>query len=114
LDWANSPVGKTVLLFVGGVALKRWPTFINKAIPVTLLVASSLLSILHAAFPSLTPIASTTLMVTSAPASSWWSTFITTAILPTVAAVGLHSGPKNTLEWAALGFKIFKEIKSRR
>ena len=114
VGWLNDAVVKTVLLFVGGLILKRWAPFVNKAIPVTLTAASGLIALLNGLFPDIralgSPASFTLLGVEFYPAAgrgarltSWlWNTF-----LPVAVAVGAHSAPKNTLEWIRLGAGLF-------
>jgi len=95
LDWLNNPIVKAVLLFIGGLILKRWDKFVNAAIPVALLVISIVLALLKALWPELVP-ASPVLVATSAGAP-WWRSVLVGSLIPVFVAVGAYSGGKNTL-----------------
>ncbi len=119
IAWLNDSTVKTVALLIGGVILKKWEPFVNKAIGFGLLVVSAFVSTLSVLFPGSVPgpDAVTSSFVFAQVggvefvthgggflrAGSWlWNTAV-----PAVAAVGLHSLPKNTGEWLKLGVGLF-------
>jgi len=117
LSFTNDTFVKTLLLMFGGLMLKRWPAFVNKAIPTTKLMISAALAILAALFP--------TQAATAVPASFVFSTFagaplyataswtshlgsvVSNTLVPLAFAIAAHSGPKNTGEWIKLGVGFF-------
>lgn len=114
--WLNDAAVKSVLLFLGGLVLKHWAPFVNKAIPVTLLVVSAILAALRSAFPDHVPDAVTGSFVfttvaglslesaasTPAKVGSWlWNT-----LGPLAYALATHTGAKNTGEWIKIGVGI--------
>lgn len=110
MTWVENPMVKSALLFLGGWALKRWPSFVNKAIPVALLVVSALLSIIKSAFPDV--VADGAVIATVVQAAPWWKGFILDCVVPVLLAVGAHSHAKNTREWWETGAKIYKAARS--
>lgn len=106
MDWLANPMVKTALLFVGGFILKRWPEFVNKAIPVALLAISALLTLLRALFPDAVPADGAVAAVSQA--APWWKGFVVDVLVPTLLAVGAHSHAKNTREWWQAGARIWK------
>lgn len=122
LDWLNNPLNKTVLLFVGGLILKRWPAFVNKAIPIALAVTSALLSALASMFPAIVPTAhaaggaladtvatSTQASAAGAPVIGW----LAGVFVPVLAAIGTHSGGRALAQWADVGFRVFGAIRGK-
>jgi hypothetical protein len=107
--WLAGVVGQGILLMLGAAALKRWPEFINKAIPLALGFISLVLTVLKGAFPALVSDASAaTMLAAVGHAAPWWQTFALDTVAPVVFAIGTHSAAKNTREWWALGLKLFK------
>jgi hypothetical protein len=103
LGWLDNPAVKYFLLLIGGFALKKWPAFVNKAIPLALLVTSILIAALHSLFPDLVPAANAA--VTSAvrggiPVLPWWKWFLMDVLMPVALAVGTQSSVKNTTQLA--------------
>lgn len=111
--WLNDPTVKTGLLLAGGMLLRFWQPFVNKAIPVALLGASSFLSTLRLMFPVLvTPdglptafsfasLAGVDYYVAASPGAATASWLWNTA-LPLAIAVGSQSATKNTAQWFTL------------
>lgn len=116
LELLNDATVKTALLFVGGFILKKWPAFVNKAIPVVLAIASGLVSLLAAMFPAAAGGTTPALYVASAfvPAGvvqtlgHVWASPVVSALVPLWLASGLQSTAKNTRQWAALGWKLWQ------
>lgn len=108
LAWLNEPLNKTVLMFLGGLILKKWPAFVNKAIPLVLLAVSILLAALKSLWPVLVPDAHAATMVAAVSGGgAMWKNFLTDALVPVVFSVGTHSAAKNTREWWAVGWKLW-------
>jgi hypothetical protein len=114
--FVNDALPKTVLLIIGAAILKKWPAFVNKAIPVASLIASALISTFGVMFPPAVPEVTPTSMVAAsfagvplivaaskiAATGSWlWNT-----LAPLAFAVAMHSGGKNTRQWVELGGRI--------
>ena len=103
VDFVNNPMVKTLLLLVGGVALKKWPAFVTKFVPLALLVVSGILSALQALFPALVPaahacIAQAVTIPLPTPHQPWWQYLLTSVLMPVLLAVGAHSTTKNTIQ----------------
>lgn len=115
--WVSDPTGKTILLFVGGLILKKWGAFVNKAIPAALLVVSIIVEVLKALFPLLVPAAhaaADSLAVGAAVAVAavpWWKTILLDVLVPTLLASGAQSQMKNTRQWADFGWRIFQTVR---
>ena len=108
LAWLNSPTSKTVLLLVGGVVLKKWGAFVNKAVPFALLVLSGLTQTLHTMFPDVSgPIQPAAYAVAAFSTRSGWGGFLFGSVVPVLMAVGIHSKSKNLSEWAKIGCAMF-------
>jgi len=120
IAWLDNPAVKYVLIIVGGWLLKRWPQFINGAIPIVTGVAALLVSILRLMFPETQQAveavgsligpavahADTVLRVVSdqtTPHLPWWQSLFFNAILPWLIAIGTHSAGKNTGQWLLSG-----------
>jgi hypothetical protein len=106
LVWLANPLSQAILLNVGGWILKQWPVFVNKAIPLALLVVSILGNLLAALWPNLVPPAGAAELAQAAVSVPWWKAgglWAWQVAFPVVIAVGLHSSSKNVREWAALG-----------
>lgn len=120
--WLNDTAVKSVLLFLGGVALVRWRPFVNKAVPTALVFISAIVSSLQAigsilggVVPSgvpADPSAFTAVQMagvqfsaaasTGSKAASWfWNT-----LAPVAFAVAAHSAPKNTAQWISMGARL--------
>lgn len=116
LSWLNDPINKTVLMFLGGLILKKWGAFVNRAIPVALLAVSTLLAVLKALFPTLVPDAqaATSAVNAAVGVSSTWHFILTTVIAPVLVAVGLHSTSKNTKQWVEFGAKVIEAVPAKK
>lgn len=108
--WLDDPLVKYLLLMAGGYALKRWPVFFNKAIPLATGIASLVIAILNTAFPTPDPTIMPALFqtvgwdgVVAAAGTPWWKSLLLDAVLPWLLAVGTHSAAKNTAELAKGG-----------
>lgn len=108
VDFLNSPTAKTALLLVGGFVMRAAPNFVNKAIPVALLVLSTLAQAIGAAFPApaVQPAMFTVADYVVAASGGGWGGFIMGSVLPALLAVGINSGQKNLVEWARVGWAI--------
>lgn len=102
LAWLDDPVVKYLLALVGSFLLKRWPAFVNRAIIATGLIASLILSVLHALFPVAVANAQDSLAVVQHAVVSvpWWKWLATDVLMPVVLAWGTHTGVKNGVQWA--------------
>lgn len=98
LDWLNDPTIKTVLMFFGGLVLKKWSGFVNKFIPVALLGISILLAALKALFPMLVPDAEAATVTAAVVSVPWWKWLLVDVLVPVLLAVGAHSSVKNTTQ----------------
>ena len=103
LDWLNDPTIKTILLYLGGFLIAKWPGFIKKFVPLALLVASIILAALNALFPVIVPaahafLAQSVSLPLPQPHQPWWHYVLFSIIVPVLAAVGAHSSGKNTLQ----------------
>lgn len=103
LAWLNDTAVKSVLLFLGGLVLARWPAFVSKAIPVVLTAFSAITAALLVMFPAPIPnvagLAPEHIAAAPAHTSSWlWNT-----IIPVLIAVATHSGGRSTAQWIKLG-----------
>jgi len=112
MDLFNDPIVGMVLkgglLALGGLLLKKWPVFVNKAIPVTLGFLSFAAQVIHEAWPALVPAAHAALGASQEPVHGFNILgFIAGTVLPAVCAVGLHSWSKNTRQWAEFGWRLF-------
>lgn len=102
-EFLNGPLMKTLLMLVFGFALKRWGAFLNKAIPLALVALSGALTFVQYLASLLTPEtahafvaqASVTIPLPT-PHQPWWHYLLVSVLLPVVAAIGVHSGTKNT------------------
>ena len=103
MEWLNGPLVKTLVLLVFGFALKKWPDFINKAIPLVLTVISGLLTFVQFLSSLLGPAVAHAQSVTiplPQPHQAWWMYLLTSVLLPVLVAVGAHSTAKNTQQLA--------------
>lgn len=115
--WLNDTAVKSVLIFLGALALKRWEPFVNKAIPTVIALGSALISTLQVMFPGLPPATAPAMFSAGsflgidyymaanpvARGASWlWNTAV-----PVAFAIAAQSGAKNTREWASIGMKLF-------
>jgi len=115
LALVNDPILKPLLLIFGGVLLKKWEPFFNRAIPVVLATCSALVSLLAALFPALVPDASPAFFVAGyiapagfvASAAAVWASPIVSALVPVWLASGMQSTAKNTRQWAKAGWTIW-------
>jgi|SRR6185436_954065 len=111
LEFLASPLAKVILLNVGGWILKTWPPFVNKAIPVALLLVSALYQMLVDLWPGLVPDAHAAVILAAGGGLPWWKAagiWLGNVGLPVIIAVGLHSTSKNVREWASLGNGLLK------
>jgi xanthine/uracil/vitamin C permease (AzgA family) len=111
LVWLANPLAQAILLNVGGWILKTWPQFVNKAIPLALLIVSILGNLLAALWPNLVPAAGAAELAQAVASVPWWKAaglWGWQVALPVVIAVGLHSSSKNVREWASLGNGLLK------
>lgn len=113
LAWLNGPLVKTALLLVSGFVLKQWPQVVNKAIPLLLGVASTLVSVVHLLFPeqALAPTAAlmpaSTYFAAAVAHGGGWGSFFSGTFVPLVLAVGINSGQKNVAEWFKIGAAVW-------
>lgn len=119
LAWLDNPAVKYALVLIGGFLLKRWPAFVNGAIPAVTAIASLLIALLHVIFPdaqAAAPALESALggamaqadsvaraMTTAGGAIPWWQALFFNGILPWLIAVGTHSGVKNSGQWLTNG-----------
>jgi hypothetical protein len=103
-DFLNNPMVKTILMFVLGLAAKKWPSFVNKFIPLALVGVSGLLTFLQWVAGAMVP-AAHAFVATAAPTVTpqaatvpWWQFVLTSVFVPVLIAVGTHSAAKNTRE----------------
>jgi hypothetical protein len=112
-DLLQNVAVRTLLLMVGAAVLKKWPAFVNKAIPIALLVANSFYEGLTAMFPALVPAAHAAADALATAGSGHhglaFGKFFFNAVVPVVLAVGAHSASKNTREWANVGWKVLQQ-----
>jgi len=108
LEMLANPLVAGLMLFLGGQMLTRWGSVVKRAVPVVLLFVSTTLAVLHSLFPDLVPAAQAAVAAVAAEhAAPWWQNVLG-AVTATVVAVGMHSGSKNTRQWAEFGFRILE------
>ena len=119
VGWLNDPTLKSILLFVGGIIMKRSPAVVTRAVPFLLVLASGVVGLLNGLFPGVG--AHTTSFVTAsvdgAAALFGGATFgqwLAETLVPVAYAVAVHSGGKNTRQWAQAGWGIFQAAKRSR
>lgn len=104
MDILNTPEAlvllKTLALLIGGAILRRWPAFVNKAIPLALIVLSQAHDIIVLMFPGIAHASAD--IGPSKPHIPW----LISTLLPAILAVGLNSGAKNTREWVKAGLRV--------
>jgi hypothetical protein len=100
MEWLNSPLVKTLLLLVAGFALKKWPAFLNKWIPLALTFVSGLLTFVQFLASLLVPVAHAqgVTIPLPQPHQPWWHYLAVSVLLPVLMAVGAHSSGKNTIQ----------------
>lgn len=111
LVWLANPLTKAILLNVGGWILKQWPPFVNRAIPLALLVVSALHELLASLWPNLVPSVHAAVYAAATGSLPWWKAaglWGWQVALPVVIAVGLHSSSKNVRQWAGAGQGLLK------
>lgn len=106
VDAVNNPATKTGLLLVGGFVLKLWPQYVNKSIPIALTVLSTLLQVVHTAFPDTAAVQPAAYVAAAFSTSSGWGAFLFGTLAPVLFAVGINSGQKNLAEWSKVGFAV--------
>jgi len=97
----NNPMVRAALLWAVGYALKKWPDFVNKAIPLALTICSVGVSVLQFVATLFVGVAHAQGAVTiplPQPHQPWWQYLLTSVLLPVVLAVGAHSTVKNTVQ----------------
>lgn len=118
LAWLNDPMHKTVVGFVGMFLLTRWPAFVKKAVPMVLTACSLIVTALGAAFGDLNAAAPAVYAAAGlGPAYDAWNaaagsgvqSFLFNWLVPVAMAVGVHSYPKNLLQWFRLGAPIIEK-----
>ncbi len=111
IAWLNDVGVKALLLFVGSGLLKRWPAFVNKAVPFAQVTSSLVLSLLAALFPATSggPTAIVFASFGGTPLytpAAWYSqagSIVANTLIPVAFAIATHSGTKNTAQWVKLG-----------
>lgn len=114
MQWLENPLFAGVLLFVGGEVLTRWGNVVKRAVPTVLLVMSTLMALLHALFPSLVPAAQAAVAAVAAEHAAPWWVGVLHAVASSAVAVGIHSGSKNTRQWAEFGFRLLETVPRRK
>jgi len=125
MDWlvqiptfANDALPKTILLMIGAGILKKWPAFVNKAIPMTSTALSALITVLAAMFPAPVPAAAPAsfmaasfagapIYLPAASAAAHAGSWIWNTLVPVGFSIAMHSGAKNTVEWLRMGLQLF-------
>lgn len=97
----NNPMIRAALLWAVGYALKKWPDFTNKAIPMALTICSAAVSVLQFIVSLFVGVAHAQGAVTiplPQPHQPWWQYVLVSVLLPVIMAVGAHSAAKNTVQ----------------
>lgn len=110
---ANNMLVRGALGWLGMTLVLRKGDVVRKAVPTVLLVVNVLFEALRLLFPDMVPPASAADAVAAAEASAPWWQRLALAIGSAVVAVGLHSGSKNTKEWADIGFRLIDKMQRR-
>lgn len=110
VEFLGNPLVKYALMLIGGLILKRAPSFNNKAIPFVNLLFSTITAILNTMFGAHAGVMPATfetaaIVVAAESSRSWWQSFLFDALLPWLAATGTHSAAKNTKQLLAPSLK---------
>lgn len=111
MDFQNiidNPVFRGLLGYLGAFLIAKNPNLIRKAVPVVLLVANLVVELVRVLFPALVPDAHAADAVRVVSATRWFDHLLV-VIGSTAVSVGLHSGPKNTIEWIQAGLGLFRK-----
>ena len=111
LDWINDPGVKAILLLGGGFLMSRWGPFVKKAVPMLLLVASALVQAIHSMFPGVEGAVPAGYATAALLPVKGIGGFVMGSLIPALLAIGIHSGSKNTRQWAELGMALSKPRK---
>lgn len=113
LELLSTPLVAGMLLFLGGQVLTRWAGVVKRVVPVILLIVSIIVGVLRGLFPDLVPpVNAAELVATVVHAAPWW-VHVLNAVTSAAVAVGLHSGSKNTRQWAEFGFHVLEGNKRK-
>jgi hypothetical protein len=105
LDFLNNPLVKAAMVAVGAWLLRKWPKFVNEAVPLVTGIYSVLTTVIGLLFPSHVP---TTISASYSVAMflgtvgvPWWQSLIFDGILPWLMGYGANRAAGHTKEWAA-------------
>lgn len=104
LDFLNNPVFKGIAVFAGTYVLRRWPRFVNEAVPIWTGLASVVTTLLGMLFPG-TELHSSLhqsplMLVAGGGGIPWWHSLLFNAILPWLVGFGGQRATSQTATWA--------------
>lgn len=97
IDWLASPVGKTLALYVSGLALRAWPSFFNKAIPVGTAAVNAALTLLG--LLSQAAGGGSHQFALAAAEAAQPTNLVLDVILPQLIADGAYNWPRKVWKW---------------
>lgn len=98
IDWLNSPVGKTIAVYVAGWGLKMWKPFFDKAIPVATLTINLLISVLGVITGAASGVHNTSFAVAAVTEAQQMNPLFD-IILPQIIADGAYNWPRKIWKW---------------
>lgn len=110
LEWFDNPVIRGLIGYVGAFLLARYGNIVRKSVPMVLLVANTVITVIGILFPALVSPAHAAdgAALVEAVKAPWWHNLLV-ILTSTVISVGVHSAPKNTLEWVQDGFELVRK-----
>ena len=104
--WLASPIGKSIALYVAGIALRLWPQFFNKAIPAGTAVVNLALTLVNLLAQAVAgPPAG---VHTAALELAQPTNVVLDIILPQIIADGAYNWPRKFWRWfTEHGKKLF-------